>query len=247
MRWSPTQIIRLFLTSAVVLVLIPVAGEFFVKLAEENGWYAQPTERATSAISWIVALQDTQTFWYTLLGLSCLTIGAWTEWLVRKFSSLDSTDVWSPSCVKLSLQPTVSRHLLTEIRVAALFDDEARDVRLTLDYATRGDGEPAFGAWTRITLLSKGYVAKGEWIYRGLFEISGPVGNRTLIVTDSNIVDGTPRSIQYNSVVHCVLRVDFINAGIKRSEIVKFRLNKPLAIDWPDMTGEVKLTFEGMK
>lgn len=68
----------------VALVVGPVIGEFFVKWAEESGWYAQPSQKAASTMS-LVASFVTQAWFLSLTALVIgLAIGVWVDHLLRR-------------------------------------------------------------------------------------------------------------------------------------------------------------------
>jgi hypothetical protein len=77
------QIIRAAATIGAPVVFAPVAGEWFVKLAEERGLYEQPSSRLERAMSWLAS-------WTALPGFDLvaglvlgLTVGVWVDYLLR--------------------------------------------------------------------------------------------------------------------------------------------------------------------
>jgi len=87
----PRDRVRSFVRSALLwlaagcvgAILVTVLAEFFVKWAEEAGWYSHPSQRAgrvMSAIGWFLT-----SAWFIVptVFISGLAAGAWLDWLLR--------------------------------------------------------------------------------------------------------------------------------------------------------------------
>lgn len=65
-------------------ILFSVFAEFFIKWAEEAGWYSRPSERASRVVSAVVSFLSSTWFTAATAFIGGLTAGVWLDWLLRK-------------------------------------------------------------------------------------------------------------------------------------------------------------------
>jgi len=69
------------------IVILPIAGEFFIKLAEQYGFYEHPSERVGAIMNWLIALASNPIYRIAAAFVVGLALGSWLEILLRKFWS----------------------------------------------------------------------------------------------------------------------------------------------------------------
>jgi len=79
-------------------MLFPVAGEFFVELAKEHGWYDQPSAKVKFVVDCILAVTDLPGFYPVLTFVAGLSVAYWLfQWLMPPPKSAEkapSTDTY---------------------------------------------------------------------------------------------------------------------------------------------------------
>lgn len=88
---------RFVLVCATALVLVPVIGEWFVKLADERGFYAKPSSRLERAIMWLASWADLPGFKFVAGLVLGLTIGLWLDRWLRIRERGFSPPAWKAS------------------------------------------------------------------------------------------------------------------------------------------------------
>ncbi len=64
--------------------MISILAEFFVKWAEEKGWYTNPSLRVGRAVNLVGAILSSLWFLIPATLLAGLTAGVWLDWLLRQ-------------------------------------------------------------------------------------------------------------------------------------------------------------------
>jgi hypothetical protein len=75
--------IRAIMAGLCAVIFVPVAGQFFVSLADENGWYQHPGARVAAMIAGITWIMAQTWFPWTAGGVGGLTIGVWLDAAMR--------------------------------------------------------------------------------------------------------------------------------------------------------------------
>ena len=76
--------VRLVITGAFALMLVPVVGDFFVEIARENGLYNRPTARVQAVVDWAQSIFGEQGFFWLLFGLGGLAAGLWLDLALKR-------------------------------------------------------------------------------------------------------------------------------------------------------------------
>ena len=95
-----------------IAILLPVVGEFFIRLAEERGFYANPSSKIWLAMDW---LTDSSYFWVTLFLISGFTAGVWSDYFFRNtgtnkpdynaWDQINEFYLWQAACLWAELAP----------------------------------------------------------------------------------------------------------------------------------------------
>jgi hypothetical protein len=73
-----------------VLIIFPIsqlAGQFIVKIGEEQGLFDTPSARLKQSIDWLGTILSLPGFWPTVAFVAGLTLGVWLDYLVRELGS----------------------------------------------------------------------------------------------------------------------------------------------------------------
>jgi len=84
-RWKHVRVVAVWLAGAVATVaVVPLLGQFFVSLADEQGWYAHPSARVHAVLSALTAI--TASPWFHWLGGATIGFagGVWLDAIARK-------------------------------------------------------------------------------------------------------------------------------------------------------------------
>jgi hypothetical protein len=227
-----------------------IVGEFFIELAREKGFYAHPSDRLEAAITALNSFVTQTWFLYSAVALSGFLVGLLLDYSLRtKGADKDPGKSTDNSELEIHLQPTYSVNGLDDYRAAIQFLNDARDVRICLDFRVRAENATGWGEWTRVTLLTKNFVAKGEWLYKNIFTVATSGGKRILTIESDNDLDGKRRTIPENSYAHFVLIIFYETDKGPATNRSRFFIDshwlKPK--NWPDVTPEITLTFNGME
>lgn len=105
-------------TIVTTLAVLPVSGEFFVKLAEENGLYERPTERVGSIMSAISDLVGNPVFPWIAGIIIGFAVGVWLDAWMRRFdqgrSKSTSAPAWRPEGLHVSGMTVNAKRLYTD-------------------------------------------------------------------------------------------------------------------------------------
>lgn len=77
------SILRSVSAASAPVILAPVVGEWFVKLAEEKGVYSEPSSRLGHAMTWLASWTNLRGFDFVAGLVVGLTIGLWLDYLLR--------------------------------------------------------------------------------------------------------------------------------------------------------------------
>lgn len=79
-----------FTTSLLVLVY-PVASEFFIEWAREKGWYSTPSTKVHEMMGFVETLATSNLWPWWIFSAGCAT-SLWIDWLLRSFTKPSSSD-----------------------------------------------------------------------------------------------------------------------------------------------------------
>lgn len=145
-----------FTASCVGAIIVAVLAQFFVKWAEEAGWYSSPSERAghfMSAVGWFLT-----SAWFIVptAFISGLTAGVWLDWLLRGLEKGQAVTVTvDKSCGGIRLARLNDAPVkYVQVRVEA--DVDLMECETTLKSVANADtgeiiwGEPVACTWSLV-------------------------------------------------------------------------------------------------
>ena len=81
---GPRKILRGLLLALLVAIILPLVSEFFIRVADEQGFFTNPTGKIRSAMNWLSGFMGNFYFWLALPLIVGLTGGVWLDYLLKK-------------------------------------------------------------------------------------------------------------------------------------------------------------------
>jgi len=106
-RQAIRRAVTTILAVLVTFVLAPVVSEFFIKLAEERGYYDQPSAKVASAMETLALITES---WWFLVALGYVAGGAsfmWIDYFLRRTERQRDETVlvkWVPTSIRLQFR-----------------------------------------------------------------------------------------------------------------------------------------------
>lgn len=231
-------------------IAVSVVGEFFVELAREKGLYASPSQRLDAAVIAVSTFVAQTWFLCAFSAAGGFILGVVGFDFVLRTSKTEQ-DRESPISddLKITLQQTyASTGLLDNYRASIEFLIAANDVRICLDYRGKTQDERNWGAWTRVTLISKDFVAKGEYVHKQIFSMQRDERKSALVIESPNDFDGKKRTLPERYFMECVVIVFYSKNKEQRDARKPFLITAPFLHirAWPEITTDIRLDFRGM-
>jgi hypothetical protein len=116
LRW-----LALGISSLLVLPIIGgVAGEFFIELARERGWYDHPSQRLDAAVSTFSAFVTQPWFLVVTALFVGLALGAWLDLLLRRQADRTSSQTTADPISRGKSSPSIPHKMTLEDEAALI-------------------------------------------------------------------------------------------------------------------------------
>jgi hypothetical protein len=221
------------------------------KLAQDNRLDALLSNYWGAIVSSVIAALQSAWIQYPAALVLGAAIGLWVDGWLRRKEIKEDEPAQAPAEVKLSMSPTYeSNGVLKNYSSTVLFLTHATEVAVCLDYRVKTQPQPKWGAWTRVTLITRPIIAKGEQIHQTIFTLSMDEKKRVgLNIESENTLRGNKRQILKDYYAECVIVVFYrIDNSARKEFRKKFVIECPIfpLNLWPQITPEISLRFEGM-
>jgi len=105
-----SAVFRTLLLVITSIIVLPVASQFAIELADDFGIFGQPVD---SAVNFLLAITDNSTFWAVLWVMLGFTSGVWFEYFVRQLKiTIIRPDI--PTRTKVQFTAGSTGHVLLE-------------------------------------------------------------------------------------------------------------------------------------
>lgn len=84
MRSYVRRIALSLVTAVLTIVVVPLAGQFFISLAEERGWYQNPGARLNAVIAFFAAIASSPSFHWVGGAIIGFAAGVWFDAILKR-------------------------------------------------------------------------------------------------------------------------------------------------------------------
>ena len=84
MRSYVRRIAPFLVTAVLTIVVVPPAGQFFISLAEEHGWYQNPGAKLNVVVACFAAIASSASFHWAGGAIIGFAIGVWLDAILKR-------------------------------------------------------------------------------------------------------------------------------------------------------------------
>jgi len=219
------------------------------RLAQDNQWDSLLSENWRAAANNVFSILQSGWVQYPAAFFVGCAFSLWIDGILRRREATTLLTPENKMDVRTVLQQVYAANsMLDKYEGVFEFLTEARDIRICLDYQGKMQGQKDWGGWTRVTLLTKDYVAKGEYLYKNIFTIEVENNKRVMVIDSPNDLSGRKRTRPNGYFMQCVVIVFYAVDGEQRETRTPFVVSNPFIPlrAWPEIDTEIKLNFRGM-